>query len=89
MSPVLSALNKSRKKYEDERHVSPDGILLEALDLFVNNLREVAVPPKVSTNMSALAGVYAGMVEVGDVFCVGCAVDEVVHGERVRPHVKE
>ena len=39
--------------------------------------------------MDALAGVDTGVVEVGDIFGVGCPVDEVVHGEGVRPHVKE
>ena len=74
---------ETRKEDEYERHVSPDGIPLEALDVFVNNLREVAVPPKVSTDMGAMAEVHAGMVEVRDILCVGCPVDEVVCREGI------
>ena len=41
------------------------------------------------SDMDALAGVHAGVVEVGNILRVGCPVDEVVCGEGIRSHVKE
>ena len=82
-SPENNESSQTRKEDEAQRHKSIDRILLEALKLLENYLGRVAVEPEETANMVTLAGVHTGVVEVGDLLCVGCPVDEVVHGEGI------